>query len=129
MQFEVGETVVYPHHRAATISTIKTRVIKGVEKTYLQLRVRQGDLVIDVPAENIDLVGVRDVIGKDGVDRVFVVPRADLAEEQTNGSRRFTAKTEKRMLVKARQVPVSELALAEGTDESAATPLDQVLAS
>ena len=48
MLFEVGETVVYPHHGAATISEVKTRVIKGEEKIYLKLRVTQGDLTIEV---------------------------------------------------------------------------------
>lgn len=160
MQFEIGETVVYPHHGAATISEIKTRVIKGQEKTYLKLRVTQGDLVIEVPAENVDLVGVRDVIGKDGLDRVFDVLRAPVVEEPTNWSRRYKANLEKlasgdvikvsevvrdlwrrdqdrglsagekRMLAKARQVLVSELALADKTDEEkAASVLDEVLAS
>ena len=84
MLFEVGETVVYPHHGAATIVEIKTRTIKGKEKLYLKLNVTQGDLVIEVPAENVDLVGVRDVIGKEGLDRVFDVLRAPFTEEPTD---------------------------------------------
>ena len=32
MQFVVGETVVYPHHGAASITEVKKRVIKGEEK-------------------------------------------------------------------------------------------------
>ena len=72
MLFEVGETVVYPHHGAATIVEVKKRVIRGEEKLYLKLNVTQGDLVIEVPAENVDLVGVRDVIGKEGLDKVFL---------------------------------------------------------
>ncbi|PPF37245.1 CarD family transcriptional regulator [Rathayibacter sp. AY1G1] len=160
MQFEVGETVVYPHHGAATIAEVKTRTIKGQEKTYLKLRVAQGDLVIEVPADNVDLVGVRDVIGRDGVERVFEVLRAEVVEEPTNWSRRYKANLEKlgsgdvvkvsevvrdltrrdrdrglsagekSMLAKARQILVSELALAEKTDEDAASVLlDEVLAS
>ena len=160
MQFEVGETVVYPHHGAATISEVKTRVIKGEEKVYLKLRVTQGDLTIEVPADNVDLVGVRDVIGKEGLDKVFEVLRAPFTEEPTNWSRRYKANLEKlasgdvikfsevvrdlwrryqdrglsagekRMLVKARQILVSELALAEKTDEEkAGSLLDEVLAS
>ena len=31
MLFEVGETVVYPHHGAATIIEVKKRIIKGEE--------------------------------------------------------------------------------------------------
>ncbi|PPI07354.1 CarD family transcriptional regulator [Rathayibacter sp. AY1B8] len=160
MQFEVGETVVYPHHGAATIAEVKTRTIKGQEKTYLKLRVAQGDLVIEVPADNVDLVGVRDVIGREGVERVFEVLRAEVVEEPTNWSRRYKANLEKlgsgdvvkvsevvrdltrrdrdrglsagekSMLAKARQILVSELALAEKTDEDAASALlDEVLAS
>ncbi|MHC2184857.1 CarD family transcriptional regulator [Rathayibacter agropyri] len=160
MQFEVGETVVYPHHGAATIAEVKTRTIKGQEKTYLKLRVAQGDLVIEVPADNVDLVGVRDVIGREGVDRVFEVLRSEVVEEPTNWSRRYKANLEKlgsgdvvkvsevvrdltrrdrdrglsagekSMLAKARQILVSELALAEKTDEDAASVLlDEVLAS
>ncbi len=160
MLFEVGETVVYPHHGAATIIEVKTRVIKGEEKTYLKLNVTQGDLTIEVPAENCDLVGVRDVVGKDGLERVFEVLRAPYTEEPTNWSRRYKANLEKlhsgnvmkvaevvrdlwrrerdrglsagekRMLAKARQILVSELALAEHTNEDKAeTILDEVLAS
>ena len=160
MLFEVGETVVYPHHGAATIIEVKDRVIKGETKKYLKLNVTQGDLIIEVPAENVDLVGVRDVIGQEGLDRVFEVLRAPFTEEPTNWSRRYKANLEKlasgdvikvsevvrdlwrrdqdrglsagekRMLAKARQILISELALAEKTDEEkASTVLDEVLAS
>lgn len=160
MLFEVGETVVYPHHGAATITNVTTRTIKGEERVYLTLQVNQGDLVIQVPAQNVELVGVRDVIGHDGVDRVFEVLRTPFTEEPTNWSRRFKANGEKlasgdvikvsevvrdlwrrdqdrglsagekSMLAKARQILVSELALAEKTDEEKASLLlDEVLAS
>ena len=160
MLFEVGETVVYPHHGAATIVEVKKRTIRGEEKLYLKLNVTQGDLVIEVPAENVDLVGVRDVIGKEGLDKVFEVLRAPFTEEPTNWSRRYKANLEKlasgdvikvsevvrdlwrrdqdrglsagekRMLAKARQILVSELALAENTNEDKAEALlDEVLAS
>ena len=160
MLFEVGETVVYPHHGAATITEVKTRVIKGEEKLYLKLRVTQGDLMIEVPADNVDLVGVRDVIGQEGLDHVFEVLRAPFTEEPTNWSRRYKANLEKlasgdvikvsevvrdrwrrdqdrglsagekRMLAKARQILISELALAEKiTEDKASELLDEVLAT
>jgi CarD family transcriptional regulator len=157
MTFKVGETVVYPHHGAALIEAIETRVIKGEEKTYLVLKVAQGDLTVRVPADNVDLVGVRDVVDSAGLDRVL---RQPYTEEPTNWSRRYKANLEKlasgdvikvaevvrdlyrrdldrglsagekRMLAKAKQILVSELALAERTDEEkAAVILDEVLAS
>ncbi|NDB50086.1 MAG: CarD family transcriptional regulator, partial [Actinobacteria bacterium] len=67
MTFKVGETVVYPHHGAALIEAIETRTIKGEEKIYLVLKVAAGDLTVRVPAENVDLVGVRDVVDSSGL--------------------------------------------------------------
>jgi len=159
MTFEVGETVVYPHHGAAKIEAIETRTIQGVERMYLVLKVQQGDLTVRVPADNAEIVGVRDVVGQEGLDRVFEVLRAPHTEEPTNWSRRYKANGEKlasgdvnkvaevvrdlwrrekdrglsagekRMLAKARQILVSELALAEGTNEDKAElVLDEVLA-
>ena len=95
MSFEIGQTVVYPHHGAAKIEEISTRMIRGEEKTYLTLRVSQGDLSIQVPAENVDLVGVRDVVDEDGLETVLSVLRAPYIEEPTNWSRRFKANQEK----------------------------------
>ncbi|MGO1433994.1 MAG: CarD family transcriptional regulator [Canibacter sp.] len=160
MLFEVGETVVYPHHGAAKIIEVKNRKLGGEDKLFLKLQVNQGDLLIEVPAENCDLVGVRDVIDKDGLEQVFEVLRTPFTEEPTNWSRRYKANLEKlasgdvikvsevvrdlwrreqdrglsagekRMLAKARQILVSELALAEKTDEEKASErLDAVLAS
>jgi CarD family transcriptional regulator len=161
MPFTVGETVVYPHHGAAVIEDIVPRTVRGEEKIYLVLRVvAQGDLVVQVPADNVDLVGVRDVVGAEGLEKVFDVLRTPHSEEPTNWSRRYKANLEKlasgdvikvaevvrdlwrrergrglsagekRMLAKARQILVSELALAEQTNEDKAEKiLDEVLAS
>ena len=134
MTFKVGETVVYPHHGAATIEEITTRVIGGVEREYLKLRVAQGDLTIQIPSENVEMVGVRDVVDEAGLEHVFEVLRAKKTDEPSNWSRRYSNRGlsagEKRMLTKARQILVSELALAEKTnEEDASLRLDEVLAS
>ena len=95
MSFTVGDTVVYPHHGAAKIEAIEKRTIKGVERDYLVLRVAQGDLTVRVPSDNVDLVGVRDVVNQEGLDRVFDVLRQPYTEEPTNWSRRYKANLEK----------------------------------
>lgn len=160
MQFIVGETLVYPHHGAVTITELSKVTIKGVEQDVMTLRVHTSELTIKLPIANADLVGVRDVIDHDGVQAVYGVLREPFVEEPGNWSRRYKANQEKmasgnvhrvgevvrdlwrrdqdsgvsagekRMLQKARQVLVSELALAQAvTDEEASLGLDEVLAS
>jgi len=160
MIFEVGETVVYPHHGAATITAVTTRTIKGEDKKYITLDVHGSDLVVELPIDNAELVGVRDVIDDAGVEAVYAVLRGEAEEEVSNWSRRFKANTEKmgsgdvyrvsevvrdlwrrdqravlstgekRMLIKSRQIVVSELSLALAADEAdAIAALDAVLAT
>lgn len=162
MQFEVGETVVYPHHGPSKIIEINKRKIGGVEKTFLRLHASQPTPVdIEIPAESAELVGIRDVIDPEGLQRVFEVLRAPFTEEPSNWSRRFKLNNEKLssgdiikisevvrdlwrrsqgsrslsagekgLFAKARQILISELALAEKTDEEQASKtLDEVLAS
>lgn len=158
MTFKVGETVVYPHHGAASIEEIFTKVVKGEEKLFLRLRIIQGDLEIVVPAENAEDVGVRDVSNEDQLEKVFDVLRAQDVDEPANWSRRYKANGEKltsgdvvkvaevvrdlsrrdddrglsagekRMLMQARKILGSEVALAKDiNEEQAGDILDDVL--
>lgn len=153
MSFVIGETVVYPHHGAARIQDISTKVIRGEEKLYLTLEVMQGDLTIQVPADKVEEVGVRDVSDEKKLEYVFDVLREVDIEEPSNWSRRFKANGEKltsgdivkvaevvrdltrrdidrhlsagekRMLAQARQVLGSEVALARKVTDEEALTL------
>jgi len=159
MEFIVGETLVYPHHGAVTITEVSTVTVKGVDKQFMTLKVHANALTIKLPIENAELVGVRDIIDDAGVEAVFEVLREPFVEEPGNWSRRYKSNQEKmasgsvyrvgevvrdlwrreqdhgvsagekRMLLKARQVLISELALAQKvSDEDASLVLDEVLA-
>jgi CarD family transcriptional regulator len=158
MILEIGETLVYPHHGAVTVTGKAIKKVKGEEKTYITLHVHTSELTIQLPVDNFELVGVRDVIDSEGVSEVYGVLRADVVEEPTNWSRRYKANQEKmasgsvirvaevvrdlwrrensggvsagekRMLLKARKILESELALAlKGSGDDAAAALDEVL--
>ena len=159
MSFDVGDKVVYPHHGAAVIERREKVVAFGEEREYLVLKIAYGDLTLKVPADNTDEVGLRWVIDHDEVEEVFAVLRKKEARMPTNWSRRFKnhveklksgdiyqvaevvrnlslrekekhlSAGEKRMLVNARRVLVSELTFAiDLTEEEAESKLDEVLA-
>lgn len=155
MEFKVGEVVVYPHHGAAEITDIEQREMGGETLEFLVLQIKHSDLVVRVPSKNAEHVGVRDVVGKEGLEKVFSVLRETDVEEAGNWSRRFKANQErlassdinkvaevvrdlwrrdqdrglsageKRMLAKARQILVGELALATPVDEKKADALEE----
>ena len=158
MEFNVGDIVVYPHHGAAKIKDLETREFKGEKYDVLVLEILNSDLVIRVPVENADYVGVRDVVGDEGLRKVFGMLRMQDVEEAGNWSRRYKANQErlasgdvnkvaevvrdlwrrerdrglsageKRMLSKARTVLVGELALAPGVDDTKADDFEAYIA-
>ncbi|MGH2721932.1 MAG: CarD family transcriptional regulator [Actinomycetota bacterium] len=148
--FQVGDKVVYPHHGAAIIKGLEEKEVYGQKKQYFVLRLSYGDLTLMVPADNTEEVGIRDVIARDELDKVFKVLRSKECRMPTNWSRRFKTHVEKlrsgdiyqvaevvrnlarrekekglsagekRMLSKARQILVSELTFAADVEESEA---------
>ena len=158
--YRKGDTVVHPEHGAAIITELSERDFLGETKKYFVLRLAYGDLTLMVPVDKTEDVGLRQVVSKQEVKKILEVLREDESKMATNWSRRFKnnmeklhsgdpyqvaevvknlairerqkglSAGEKRMLAKARQILVSELALAEGTNEDKAEVLlDEVLAS
>lgn len=150
MAFRVGDRVVYPHHGAAIIQGLEEKEIYGEKRQYFILRLAYGDLTLMVPADNTEEVGIRDVIARKELDKVFKVLRAKECRMPSNWSRRFKTHVEKlrsgdiyqvaevvrnlarrekekglsagekRMLSRARQILVSEVTFAADVEESEA---------
>jgi CarD family transcriptional regulator len=148
--FEIGDEVVYPQHGAAVVQRREIKEAFGQQREYLVLRMAQGNLTVMVPAENADGVGLREVINAQEIEDVFDVLRKKEARMPTNWSRRFKNHSEKlrsgdiyqlaevvrnlsirdrdkglshgekRMLIRARQIMVSELVFALKVDEETA---------
>lgn len=148
--FKIGDRVVYPHHGAAVVESTETMETFGEVKDFLVLRMTHGDLLLKVPADRAEEIGMRYPISVEDVEDVFEVLAKKDVREPTNWSRRFKnhqeklksgdvyqvaevvrnlalreadkglSAGEKSMFVKARQVLVSELAFALDIDEDAA---------
>ncbi len=157
--FEIGDEVVYPQHGAAVVQRREIKEAFGQQREYLVLRMANGNLTVMVPADNTDGVGLREVINSQEIEDVFEVLRKKEARMPSNWSRRFKNHSEKlrsgdiyqlaevvrnlsirdrdkglshgekRMLIRARQILVSELIFAlEVDEETAEQRLTDVLA-
>jgi len=148
--FSIGDKVVYPHHGAAVIEDLCEREILGRRRQYFVLRLAHGDLTLMVPVDNTIEVGLRGVVSKREVKKVFDVLREEESKQPTNWSRRWKTNVEKvssgdiyqvaevvrnlsirekdkglsagekRMLAKARQILLSELTFAVDSTEEKA---------
>jgi CarD family transcriptional regulator len=94
--YKVGEKVVYPAHGVGVIESMKSQVVSGTEKTFYMLRILDSDMKIMIPTENVDSVGLRRVIGKDMVSKVYKILRDKKVEvDQQTWNRRYREYTEK----------------------------------
>jgi CarD family transcriptional regulator len=148
--FKVGDKVVYPHHGAGTIVKKEKRIVLGEKREYLTIKILHNDMTVNVPCENAEAVGLRQVIDEEMVKKVTkaltgggtAMPKNwnrrfkhnrdkmktgdifELAEVVRNLSLRDHEKGlstgEKQMFVKAKKILASELMYAKGLDEEAA---------
>ncbi|WP_053351314.1 MULTISPECIES: CarD family transcriptional regulator [Leucobacter] len=91
----VGHTLVYPHHGAVTITAIEVKKIGGVERTWLTLQPLLNELSIQIPADQLNEIGVRELIDSDGIAELIDILQEEFIEEPGNWSRRFKANGEK----------------------------------
>jgi len=94
--FKIGEKVVYPAHGVGVIERIQVRVISGSERKFYMLRILDSDMTIMIPTENVAMVGLRRVIGREMVAKVYKILRDKKVEiDQQTWNRRYREYTEK----------------------------------
>ena len=69
--FKIGDKAVYPAHGVGVIEDIKSKVISGTKQTFYVLRILEKDMTIMIPRDNIKNVGLREIINKKDVPKVF----------------------------------------------------------
>lgn len=95
-EFSVGEKVVYPAHGVGVIENIESRKISGHEACFYTLRIMDSDMKIMIPTARAIEVGLRRVIDKSMVTKVYHVLREKRVEvDQATWNRRYREYTEK----------------------------------
>ncbi|MFQ5477068.1 MAG: CarD family transcriptional regulator [Candidatus Binatia bacterium] len=94
--FRVGEKVVYPAHGVAVVEDVESRRVSGAEHEFYSLRILDSDMKIMVPTGKAQGVGLRRVINKEMVTKVYKVLREKRVEvDQATWNRRYREYTEK----------------------------------
>src|SRR3974390_1061940 len=89
IEFEVGDSVVYPHHGAGKVLRKDMKDVLGECREYLTIKILHNDMTVRVPTENAGLAGLRRVIDEETVKKVLDVLRDEVSEMPKNWNRRF----------------------------------------
>jgi CarD family transcriptional regulator len=75
-RFKVGDLAVYPAHGVGRIEAIETKVVNGEEHDFYIMKIIENAMVIMIPTWNVVSVGLRDVIQKKDIPKIFDVMRS-----------------------------------------------------
>jgi CarD family transcriptional regulator len=74
-EFQIGDLAVYPAHGVGEIQAIESRVVNGEEHDFYIMKVLENGMVIMIPTRNVESVGLREIIDKKEVAKVYEVMR------------------------------------------------------
>jgi CarD family transcriptional regulator len=94
--FKIGDRAVYPAHGVGVIEDIKCRVISGAKRTFYVLRIVDKDMTIMIPTDNAQSVGLREIIDKKEVPKVFrILAERNVGVDCQTWNRRYREYMEK----------------------------------
>lgn len=92
--FNIGDKVVYPMHGAGVIEDIEEKNISGEKQEYYSIKM-PGEVKVMVPIAKADQVGVRGIIDEETAGKVFKVLEANSTEMSMNWNKRYRDNMEK----------------------------------
>ena len=87
--FNVGDKIVYPMHGAGVIESIEEKEILGEKQNYYIVKMPVGDMKVMIPIENVEDIGIREVINAKDVDKVFAVLQNQEVNVSNNWNKRY----------------------------------------
>ena len=145
--FGIGDKIVYPMHGAGIIEAIEEKEVLGKKRKYYIVRMPLGNMKVMIPLQNVEEIGIREIISIEEVEQVIAVLGDDISKMPQNWNRRYRANMDKiksgdiyevamvvrnlmlrdkekglstgerKMLTNAKQILISEIVLAKDVEE------------
>ncbi len=80
--YNIGDKIVYPMHGAGIIESIEEKEILGQRQNYYVVKIPVGDMKVMIPTDNVEDIGIREVISTKDAEKVFAV----FSEHDQSGS-------------------------------------------
>jgi len=92
---QIGDKVVYPMHGAGIIADIETCEVLGEDKSYYVLQMPLGNMKVMIPTDNVENIGLRDIIPEEKVEEVKNVLEDKPERAMGSWNKRFHANLER----------------------------------
>ena len=94
--FQVGDLAVYPAHGGGIIEKIESQEISGCKQDFYVMRILDNNMIIMIPTTNVDHVGLRDLIAKTELPKLFsILKKRDVILDSQTWNRRYRDYMEK----------------------------------
>ena len=94
--FKIGDLAVYPAHGVGVIERIETQEFSGASQDFYVMRILENDMIIMIPTQNVDSVGLRGIIGMKEVPKLYsILEKRDVVIDNQTWNRRYREYTDK----------------------------------
>jgi CarD family transcriptional regulator len=88
--FKIGDMAVYPAHGVGVIEKIESQEISGYQQDFYVMRILDNDMLIMIPTNNVNNVGLRDIIGQSDVNKLYsILEERDVVLDSQTWNRRY----------------------------------------
>ena len=88
--FNIGDLAVYPAHGVGVIEKIEAQEVSGCQQDFYVMRILDNNMIIMIPTNNVNNVGLRDLIGQTEVTRLYsILKKRDVTIDNQTWNRRY----------------------------------------
>ena len=95
MSFQIGDKVVHPMYGAGILESVVQRKVGGVVRDYYIMKLPERSMVVMIPTENSEEIGVRPVVDREQADRLLAYIPQIQVEMTSNWNHRYRENMER----------------------------------
>lgn len=95
MSFQIGDKVVHPMYGAGVLESVVQKKVSGVTREYYIMKLPERSMVVMIPVDSSEEIGVRPVVDRARADAVLAAIRGIQVEMTANWNHRYRENMER----------------------------------
>ena len=95
MSFQIGDKVAHPMYGAGVLESVVQKKVGGVVQAYYIMKLAKSSMIVMIPTQGSEEIGVRPVVDPDQADRVLAAIPSIQVEMTANWNHRYRENMER----------------------------------